>query len=374
MKRILTITIALLTIIILTGCNTQEEITIIEDSPYLIKHVMTYDEYMNTVTYITVYVSESYDTSALETGVKALLEKEHNTFNAQTDDSELGKVNLNAYDHPVSVSDELFSVVAQALHFSDISDGKYDPTIGPLADLWNITSDSWFAGGVVPSDADIKTALSFVDYTAVVLDESTKSISYTKEGIKLDLGGIAKGYISEQLTNYLISQGVEHAIINVGSSSQLTIGSRCIEYEATAESVTYIATSEEWKIGTADPYDMFGFKAPIGVFRMQDLGLSSSGSAQQFFELDGVRYHHIFDPETGYPVDNELIVVQVLTPDLVGIDALSTLIYIMGLEKGMEYVESRDDLEALFVTYDYKVYPSSGFPEYEITSSEYNFG
>ncbi|XMB86931.1 FAD:protein FMN transferase [Mycoplasmatota bacterium WC44] len=364
MKKIILV-ITLLTLLI-SGCNK-------ENNDDLYRYEKTYEEYLNTITFITMYHTENVDTNELAAGIEDILISTHNVFDAHDENSELGSLNSKAHIEPVKVSDNLYEIIKESLYYAEISDGAYDPTIGPLADLWNITSDSWFTGGIIPSETDIQEALEYVDYTKVILDDDDKTVFFEKEGIKLDLGGIAKGHITELIRDYLLDNDINNGIINVGSSSQLTIGTRCVVKEQTTEGVIYEDTGAGWKIGTADPFDLFGLYGPVGVFPLVDRALSTSGSAQQFFELDGKRYHHIFDTETGYPADNNLIVVQIKSDNLVGVDAVSTMIYVMGLEKGMEYVESIDGLDAIFITYDKEIYRSSNFEGYEIINSKYSF-
>jgi len=360
MKKIL----VLLFVILLAGCSGSSDL-------YLSR--FTYDEYLNTVTDIKVYHNKKHDTdSKLYKAVDELLENTHGIFDAHSTSSELGILNETAHNEPVEVSDELYSVIKEALHYAEISDGAYDPTIGPLADLWGIDESSWLTGGVVPSDASIQNTLEDVDYTKVTLNESNQTVFFEKEDIKLDLGGIAKGYITELLKDLLIDKGIDHAVISVGSSSQLTIGTRVTQsgFDSSNEAI-YIDEETPWRIGTRDPFDTIGFGGAIAAYTILDEAVSTSGSSIQFFEVDGVRYHHIFDTKTGYPVDNNLIAIQLKSDNIVGIDAVSTMLYVMGLEDGMEYVESNEGLEAIFITYDKEVYISSGFDGFELFDDEY---
>ncbi|XMB67426.1 FAD:protein FMN transferase [Mycoplasmatota bacterium zrk1] len=377
MKKIITIMFLLL----LVGCSKDEY------DGLLYKYVGIYDEYLNTTTYITIYHNENYYKkyeNKVDDGVKFsdivefqgiedILLESHNVFDAHSNESELGKLNNFAHIAPVKISEELYDMIKQALHFAEISDGAYDPTVGPLADLWGIDETSWFMGGTIPTESAINDTLELVDYKKVIIDDVNKTVFYEQEGVKLDLGGIVKGYVTERIRDYLTSKGVNNGIVNVGSSSQLTIGTRCVASEELNGEVTlYEDTGNPWNIGTSDPFDLWAMNDPIGVFPLVDKALSTSGSALQFFEKDGERYHHIFDTKTGYPVDNELIVVQLQSDNLVGVDAVSTMIYVLGLEAGMEYIESIDGMDAIFITYDKEIYISSGFDGYKITTGGYN--
>ena len=361
MKKLL---ILLFSLVLLTGCTKTN------DDFY--RYNFLDDQYLDTVTSIIIYHHEGYDIEALEDGIFDILKETHQIYDSHDDSSEIGQVNLTAHLAPVEVSDELYVVIERALEVAAISNGAYDPTITPLTELWAIDDDSkWSNRTEIPSDEEIAEALNNVDYTKVILNDKDKTVFFEQDGITLDLGGISKGYIIVLLRDYIVSQGIEHAIINVGQSSQLPIGTRCAEKETTEEGAIYVATEDPWRIGTTDPFDLFGFNPPIGVFGLSDVALSSSGSSQRFFMVDDVRYHHIFDTETGYPADNELILIQILSDDVVGVDAISTMLYVMGFEAAWDYVESTDGLEAVFITYDKELYLSSGFGEYEIFNTEF---
>ncbi len=351
-------------LLILTGCTSS--------NGDLYRYEFISDQYLDTVTKVLIYHEKGYDVEGLEEGILSILEETHQIYDSHTPGTELSNLNDTAHIEPFMASDELYAVVKRAIEVAEESNGAYDPTITPLTTLWAIDDDSkWSTRVSIPTDEEISAALEFVDYTKVELNDSDKSVFFTKEGITLDLGGISKGYITLLLRDYIIENGIESAIINVGQSSQLPIGTRSAEKEANEEEVIYEITEEAWRIGTSDPYDLFGFSAPVGAFPLQDMALSSSGSSQRYFMFEEERYHHIFDTETGYPADNELILIQVKSTDIIGIDAISTMLYVMGLDAAMEYVESTDEMEALFVTYDKEVFFSSGFGTFTVYSEEY---
>jgi thiamine biosynthesis lipoprotein len=208
----------------------------------------------------------------------------------------------------------------------------------------------------------------------VVLDEANQTVTYLTPGMQLDLGGFSKGYVTYQIYELLRAQGIEHALINIGSSSQMTIGTRVQPLNNTEGTPRFIPQTEAWRIGTKDPFDPLGIAPAIGAFGLSNKALSSSGSSQQYFEMDGRRYHHLFDPATGYPVENELIVVQVVSDDPVGIDSLSTLAYLLGLEEGVRLIESLEGVEAIFITYDKRIFTTSGFASFNLFDSTYRVG
>lgn len=359
MKKLL-----LLLIILLAGCSKSDG--------DLYRYEFISDSYLDTVTKVLIYHEKNFDVEALEDGILDILRETHQVYDSHSPGTEISDLNENAHLAPVVASEDLYNVIKRAIEVAGESNGAYDPTISPLTNLWAIDDDSkWVPRESIPTEEEIQAALEFVDYTQVELNDADRSVFFKKEGITLDLGGISKGYITLLLRDYIVDQGIEHAIINVGQSSQLPIGTRCAEKEVNENGTVYMATEDAWKIGTTDPFDLFGFNPPVGGFPLSDLALSSSGSAQRYFMFEDTRYHHIFDTETGYPVDNNLILIQVKSSDIVGIDAISTMLYVMGYDAAIEYIESHEELEALFITYDKEVYLSSGFGTFDIFNPEF---
>ena len=178
-----------------------------------------------------------------------------------------------------------------------------------------------------------------MDYRNVQVEGNTVTLKDPNSAI--DLGGIAKGYIADKLKEYLESEGIKHAIINLGGNV-LTLGGKL--------------NGEPFRIGIQKPFDESG--APITSVEATDLSVVSSGNYERYFEVDGKIYHHILNPKTGMPYDNHLYGVTILSKTSVDGDALSTVCYSLGLEKGMELIKSLDGVEALFITDDYKLHDS----------------
>lgn len=340
----------------------------------LLRLDMTFDQYLNTVTVITVYHEVGFDAAGLRDDIEQFLKDADVIYSAYSPDAEMYQVNQRASNEVVPISAELTEAIRVSLEFAELSNGLFDPTILPLVLLWGIDGSSWFEGGRVPSQEEIDAVLPFIDYRQVQLDVDNQTVTYSKAGIQLDLGGFSKGFVTFQIDQLLREQGIEHALINIGSSSQMTIGSRVEPLNNTEGMPRFIPQTEPWRIGTKDPFDPIGIAPAIGVFGLSNKALSSSGSSQQFFEQDGRRYHHLFDPVTGFPVDNDLIVVQIISDDPVGIDPLSTLVYLLGLEEGARLIESLDGVEAVFITYDRRIFTTSGFGSYTLFDSNYRLG
>lgn len=291
---------------------------------------------LGTVCKITIYDKTAKGTFDAAFGRIAEIEQKM-SLNIAT--SELVKVNNESYLNPIRVSDDTFIVVDEALIIAGLSDGAFDPTVGPLVRAWGIGGDA----ARVPPAEEISRLLSLVDYSAVRLDRAASAITLTERDMIIDLGGIAKGYAADEVAMILRSKGVKSAIINLGGNI-LTIGRK--------------PDGSPWKIGIQDP------ESPRGAFVMivsvEDKAIVTSGPYERFFEQDGTIYHHILDTATGYPVWNSIGSVSILAKDSFSADALSTAVFSMGLTKGMGLVESIEGVEAIIIMKDRSIHLSSG--------------
>ncbi len=327
--------------------------------------------FLDTVITITLYGDT--DSTAMD-GCFDLLEEYEQMLSRTIEGSDVWNINHSA-GAATEVSEETASLIETALYYSELSDGAFDITITPLVELWDIDGksgtvyesdaesaaadseadnntgsgeDSDLNAGsdssLIPSDAEIEEALSHVDYTKVSLDGTMVTLLDTDA--EIDLGGIAKGYIADRLEEYLLSQGIESALINLGGNVQ-TVGTK--------------PDGNSWKIGIQKP---FGQTSDI-IAVVECMGESdvTYRKYERYIEVDGTIYHHILDPETGYPADNGLTSVSILADSSTECDALSTTCFLLGLEDGMELIDSLDGVEALFITEDETMYRTSGFPE-----------
>ena len=239
---------------------------------------------------------------------------------------------------PVKVSDDTLSVIRTALEYSRLSDGMLDITIAPVKDLWDFTPEGTHS---LPSEGSMKEALSHVDYHNIIVENDTVTLSDPESA--LDLGCIAKGYIADRLKEYLVGEGVTSAILNLGGNV-LTIGSK--------------PSGDPFVLGIRHPFA--DSNDSIAAIRTSDHSLVSSGVYERYFVSGGTRYHHLLNPHTGMPQDNHLLSVTILSDSSTAGDALSTVCFLLGPEKGMELIETLPDTEAVFITDDYKLHPSSG--------------
>ena len=195
-----------------------------------------------------------------------------------------------------------------------------------------------------PTDEAIQEALPLINYKNIELKEN--EVSFAKEGMGIELGAIAKGYIADRVKDYLLDNGVKSAMINLGGNV-LCVGNK--------------PDGTPFNVGIQMPYA--DRNETIAAMQISDLSVVSSGIYERFFELDGKNYHHILDPKTGYPVESDLISVTIISPLSVDGDGLSTTTFALGLEKGMELIDSIPDTYALFITEDYQLHYSEGFKE-----------
>jgi len=279
------------------------------------------------------------------------IEDKMSTSEKDHSDTELLRVNGAAGTGRVSVSADTFSVVEAALGFSKLSGGAFDVTVHPLVRLWGIGTE----GATVPDARQLTAALELVDYRAVQLDSDDTSILLPQAGMGVDVGGIAKGYAADEAAQILKGGGVESALLDFGGNI-LTVGRK--------------PDGSRWRIGIQVPDASRG--EFLGIASVADQSVVTSGTYERFFEEGGVRYHHILDTRTGYPVQNGLASVTIIATDSIDADALSTAVFALGLEAGYLFAENLAGVEAILVTDDNGVYTTSGAGEiFELTNKDY---
>lgn len=334
MKRnhVFRLIILLLSVTLLfSGCSKDQKHEVLSKSGF----------YFDTFITLTIY-DMGADGDAILNEALSLCEAYENLFSRTLEGSDINRIN-NALGTPVTVCDETISLLKTALYYADLSNGKIDPTIAPVKDLWDFDNTKQAA---LPDADQLKAACSHVDYHNVFINEDLHTVTLTDPDAGLDLGFIAKGYIADKLKEYLLSQGVTHAIIDLGGNI-LCVGSK--------------PDGSAYRIGIRYPFSDAGDM--ITSLSCVDDSIVTSGIYERYFELDNTIYHHILNPQTGYPVQNNLLSVTILSKSSVEGDALSTLCYVLGLEDGMALIETLDDTEAIFITDDYSLHYSSGLPQ-----------
>ena len=289
--------------------------------------------YFDTIITITLYNTK--DEAYLDECF-ALADKYEHLLSASRPDSDISKINA-AGGNPVTVSNETIALLKKGIYYGDLSEGRFDITIGKLSSLWDFSHND----GYIPDEATIQDALSTVDYHNVEINGNTVTLKNPSSSI--DLGGIAKGYIADEMKAYLNKQGITSGTINLGGNV-LTIGEK--------------TTKEDYKIGIQKPFAEDG--EALAAISIKDATVVSSGVYERYFEKNHTIYHHILNPKDGYPYQNDLLGVTIICQNSVDGDGLSTVCFSLGLTDGMKLIESLPDTEAIFITNDNKLHTSSG--------------
>lgn len=287
------------------------------------------DTYFDTV--VTIQLWGTADDSLLE-HCKELCGQYEQLLSTKITGSEIYQIN-SAEGRPVEVSDETIYLIKKGLEYGELSQGKFDITIEPLSKLWNFGHND----GEMPDAAAIEEAKSHVNYKNVIIEGNTVTMKDPKAGI--DLGGVAKGYIADRLKAYLVKNKVKHGLINLGGN-MLAIGTRL--------------DGDNFCIGVQKPFDEQN--VAITTLEVNDKSVVSSGSYERYFKKDGKLYHHILNPATGYPFENNLLQVTIESDSSMEGDCLSTTCFALGLEEGTKLIESMKGVKAVFVTDDYELH------------------
>lgn len=264
---------------------------------------------------------------ALASRVFSLVKKYEDLFTVNRAQSQVMDINHAAGQQPVVVSRTVFELIKCAKAASMVRDSAFNLAIGPLVKLWRIG----FKGDSVPGAQDIAARLRITRPQDVVLDDAAASVFLTQPGMEIDLGAIAKGFIADRVRDYLHQQGVNDGLINLGGNVQ-TLGN----------------PQGQWTIGVKKPFS--GADALVGSINVANKSVVTSGTYERYFEQDGKRWHHILDPRSGYPLDNELDSVTIISADSLDGDIWTTLIFGLGVEKGCAALRQHEDIEAIFVT------------------------
>ncbi len=266
----------------------------------------------------------------------------HGRMSVGVPGSELDAISGAAGKEPVRVTDDVLTVTEKALQIAQLSNGLFDPTVGPLIKVWKINKDH----PEVPKAADISKALSFVNWHDVELDGPAKTIFLKRPGMELDLGGLVKGYAADEAMRILSARGVTSAIIDLGGD---------------IFAMGHGRTGQPWRIGVQNPDAERG--TYLGIARVTDKTVVTSGVYEHFFMKDGKRYHHLMDTRTGFPVDNGLESVTVITGSSMDADGFGLALFCMGEKDGIK-LGSKLDLGVVMVDSNHKVYVTPGTKDY----------
>ena len=253
-------------------------------------------------------------------------------FSVNIDSSQISKINRNAGIAPVQVDDEVLLVLKKSIQIAELSNGAFDPTIGPVVSLWGINTDA----AKVPSQSELDATLPLVDFRKVKIVGT--EVFLTEKNMAIDLGGIAKGFAADEIVKILESRKIRRAIIDLGGNI-ITFGKK---------------KGGDWKVGVKNPFDVDA--PPILVLSTKSESIVTSGVYERFFEENGTAYHHILSTEDGFPVENGLVSVTIVAKDSMLADGLSTTLFALGKEKGFDLLEKiGEDVSAIFIEKNGKI-------------------
>ncbi|MDU1323359.1 MAG: FAD:protein FMN transferase [Clostridium botulinum] len=283
------------------------------------------DEFcLGTLCKISVY--DKVNEKVLDIAYDKIGEIESKITVNNADTSEIIELNNAAGKHAIKISKDTLKILKKGIYYSQLSQGKFDITIGGISKLWNIGTN--------------------------------KEAMLKKEGTKIDLGGLAKGYIADEVAIVLANNDVKNALINLGGNI-LTMGSN--------------PSSNHWNIHIQDPYATRGsILGSVKIKNNSNKSVVTSGTYERFFEYKGKRYHHIMDSKTGYPVENELLSVTIIADKSSSADGMSNCVFQFGLKDGMDLVKKVRNIDAVFITKDKKIYITDGLKgNFTLTNNEY---
>ena len=243
-------------------------------------------------------------------------------------DSQLSQVNQNAFKAPLQVDAELFEVLATAKAYSCLSDGAFDVTIGPVVQLWRKAKED----NITPEAGALKKAKAAVGYENLILNTENKTVQFAKEGMFLDLGGIAKGYAIDKAIEILQAAGVKGAMVDIGGDL------RCFGTPANGK--------EHWLIGLQDP--TVEEEKTLLTLNMDDMAVATSGDYRRFFIIDDKKHSHIVNPATADSASN-LSSVTLIAPTAMAADALATAVTVLGEKKGIDLINKTETAEAILI-------------------------
>jgi thiamine biosynthesis lipoprotein len=250
------------------------------------------------------------------------------------DHSELTLVNQMAKENPVSISEELFQLLATSQHYSELTDGAFDITFASIGHLYDYRTRK------KPSRETTHKNLRLIDYRHLQLNQEQGTVFFNQPGVRIDLGGIAKGYAVDRSIAMLQDRGIDHALVSAGGDSRMLGDHR----------------GRPWQIGIQAPRRK---NAIATTLNLSNCAVSTSGDYERYFESNGVRYHHIISPKTGYSA-SQMQSVTIIGPKATQTDALSTSLFILGVEAGMALINRLDGVEAVLIDHRGKLFLSKG--------------
>lgn len=322
MKKIITVVFV---IVLLTACTPKDES--VQKTTYALGTIIDFN--------ITAGGSEEVVDQMI-----AELNRIEAKMSVNIEESEIMALNQMAGVESFEVSKELYDLIETSIYYGRVSSGGFDISLGPIIDLWGIGTEA----ERVPESSEIEPLLGLVGYNKIQLLDNNHI--YLEEGMKLDLGGIAKGYAADQLVAIAKEGGITSGFINLGGNV-VVIGEKEVD--------------TPFNIGVQNPFD--GRNAYIGFVSVSDMTVVTSGDYERYFDFEGVRYHHLFDSITGYPSQSDVNGVSIVADSSMDADALSTAVFVLGVEEGIRLIEEMSGVECVVITVDNNLYMTDGFRE-----------
>ncbi|CAM3053559.1 FAD:protein FMN transferase [Hathewaya histolytica] len=292
---------------------------------------------MGTTVSVSLYDNKKED--ILNKSFQKIKEIE-NEISINKNGTELDKINNLSGKEKVNAKNTTYDIIKKGLYYSEQSKGSFDITIGPLVKLWSIGLPE----EKLPTKKEIDEKKALINYKDLEINDSSHSVYLKKPGMIIDLGGIAKGYTADEVIKILNENNVKSALVDLGGNL-FALGRNP-------------KNNNPWKIGIQDPKNSRG--KIVGSISVENKSVVTSGIYERYFKKDGIRYHHILNPFTGYPYNNELAGISIVSAKSVDGDALSTFIFSKGLNEGKKIIEKYDGVDAIFITKDNKIYLTSG--------------
>jgi thiamine biosynthesis lipoprotein len=287
--------------------------------------------------------------------------------------SELMEVNENAGKNPVKVSPDFISLLDLAQQVDEQTDNNFNPAIGALTRLWDISGKVNYCGFdydpeqcVIPTEEEIQGAMKLIDNSKITIDRDEQTVFLQEEGMKLDFGGIAKGYAADQVMNYLKTFPYVGILVNLGGNLYIYGETKIKKYQ------------DQWNAGIRNPFFDLGMDAAlesVGTVHNKNVTVVTSGIYERFIEVEGTKYSHLIDSNTGYPFESNLSSVTIVCDNSALADALATGVYGMGMEAGNELLKSLG-FGGLFITQDKKIYVNKNLdftPNRELVAAGYEY-
>ena len=278
---------------------------------------------MGTRVHIEFFSQEAELAQELITTVMKDMHRIDNLYSPYKETSDLSLLNAKAVNDWTVVSDEMLLLLQKSQQVSELSNGAFDITYASVGRYYD------YRRGVRPDDSTIENAVKAIDYRYIELDVAANKVRFRHPRVYIDLGGIAKGYAVDRAIDILLSQGIEHASVSAGGDSRI-IGDR---------------RGKPWVVGVQDPRDEEKMSA---ILPLVDTAVSTSGDYERYFEEEGVRFHHILDPSTGKSATGSWS-VTILGPEATLTDALSTSVFVLGPDKGLELINRLPGIDAILI-------------------------